>query len=116
MLHSQPQTPQTQAAALASAQQDAHSKAAEFSFEQARAAKATEREITTIMTETDNLNAVSEAKKLIDAKPRVLNNSSAVPHEGVSMTSRHVQGVGRALTTPGPNAALQVTALGIKRE
>lgn len=107
---------ETQAAALASAQQDAHSKAAEFSFEQARAAIATEREITTIMTETGNLNAVSEAKKLIDAKPRVINNSSAVPHEGVSMTSRHVQGVGRALTTPGPNAALQVTALGIKRE
>lgn len=106
---------ETQAAALASALQDAHSKAAEFSFEQAKAARASELEISSIMTAAGNADAVLDTKRLYeDAK--LSNGVSGVPHEGVSVSSRHIQGVGRALTTPGPNAAIQVTAVGIKKD
>jgi len=106
---------ETQAAALASALQDAHSKAAEFSFEQAKAARASEVEISSILTASGNADAVLDTKRLYeDAK--LSNGVSGIPHEGVSVSSRHIQGVGRALTTPGPNAAIQVTAVGIKKD
>jgi len=116
LAHKTASAKETQAAALASAQQDAHSKAAEFSFEQAKAARATELEITSIMTATGNSSTVSDTKKLYEDAKLSNGASLGIPHEGVSMTSRHIQGVGRALTTPGPNAAIQVTAVGITKD
>ena len=76
---------------------------------------AAELEISSIMTAAGNADAVLDTKRLYeDAK--LSNSVSGVPHEGVSVSSRHIQGVGRALTTPGPNAAIQVTAVGIKKD
>ena len=104
----------TRAAAQASAEQDAHSHAAAFAFEQSRVANVTERELREMVDvdsaiNTSNGGAGSDAVA-IDGGIAALE----AIHEGVAVSTRHLEGVGRALTTPGPDAARRVADVGIK--
>ena len=102
----------TRAAAQASAEQDAHSHAAAFAFEQSRVASVTERELREMVDVDSAINggATNGGAVAIDGGIAALE----AIHEGVAVSTRHLEGVGRALTTPGPDAARRVADVGIK--
>ena len=105
----------TRAAAQASAEQDAHSHAAAFAFEQSRVANVTERELREMVDVDSAINASNGGAGNSDAVA-IDGGVAALEaiHEGVAVSTRHLEGVGRALTTPGPDAARRVADVGIK--
>ena len=90
--------------------QDAHNAAAGFAYEQAHIAEGTEAELRGMLAGTE---APARAKGGEAAAAAAA--AAAIPHEGVGVQHRSLTGVGRALTTAGPNAAARINSVAVPK-
>jgi hypothetical protein len=98
-------------AAEASAMQDAHNLAAGFAYTQAHVAEGTEAELRSMLAGSE-APAPGSAK---NGEAAAAAARAAIPHEGVGVQHRSLTGVGRALTTAGPNAAARIDSIAVPK-